>query len=281
MIDEQYIVGVADKVHRGQEGRVLQGLVSGGRCYGYINVPIKDPTQIAKYGRPTVIGVRAEIDQEQASVVRRIFSMCADGMSLAQIAKALNAEGVPAPQPAKNRKHRAWGTSSIHEMQHNERYRGVSVWNRTRKDRDPETGRKVSRPRPAEEWKRVEVPEWQIVPNELWEAAHESFSRRRLQFSSTNKSGVSKSSSSKYLFSGLLVCGECGSKLVIVSGNGKRGYQKYGCPSHRYRGICSNGLMIRQDRLEEQLLAYLEKNILTEEMARYTWTCLKPSSTND
>ena len=32
MIDEQYIVGVADKVHRGQEGRVLEGLVAGGRC---------------------------------------------------------------------------------------------------------------------------------------------------------------------------------------------------------------------------------------------------------
>jgi hypothetical protein len=108
------------------------------------------------------------------------------------------------------------------------------------------------------------------VSQELWEAAHASFGQRRLQFSSTNNSGVSKSSTSKYLFSGLLVCGECGSKLVIVSGNGKRGYQKYGCPSHRYQGICSNGLMIRQDRLEEQLLAYLEKNILTEEMAHYT-----------
>jgi hypothetical protein len=54
MIDEQYIVGVADKVHRGHEGRVLQGLIAGGRCFGYRNVPIEDTGQIGKYGRPTV-----------------------------------------------------------------------------------------------------------------------------------------------------------------------------------------------------------------------------------
>ena len=60
--------------------------------------------------------------------------------------------------------------------------------------------------------------------------------------------------SRRYLFSGLLRCGLCGSRLVIVSGSGQRGYVKYGCPSHRYRGICGNRLTIRQDRLEAQLL---------------------------
>jgi hypothetical protein len=40
MIDEQFLVGLADKVHRGQEGRVLKGFNPGGKCYGYINAPI-------------------------------------------------------------------------------------------------------------------------------------------------------------------------------------------------------------------------------------------------
>jgi len=61
-----------------------------------------------------------------------------------------------------------------------------------------------------------------------------------------------------YLFSGLLVCGVRGYKLVIVSGDGKRGYKKYGCPSNRCRGTCSNDVCIRQDRLEDQLLSYIE-----------------------
>ena len=48
---------------------------------------------------------------------------------------------------------------------------------------------------------------------------------------------------------------ECAApNTVIVSGNGRRGYVKYGCPSHRYRGVCANSVMIRQDRLEDQLL---------------------------
>ena len=40
----------------------------------------------------------------------------------------------------------------------------------------------------------------------------------------------------QYLFSGFLACGLCGSHMVIVSGQGLRGYSKYGCPTHRYRG---------------------------------------------
>ena len=50
--------------------------------------------------------------------------------------------------------------------------------------------------------------------------------------------------------------------MVLVSGRGIRGYIKYGCPSHRYRGVCDNQLTIRQDRLEEQLLGEIETRIL-------------------
>ena len=51
---------------------------------------------------------------------------------------------------------------------------------------------------------------------------------------------------------------------------GKRGYVRYGCPSHRYRGVCRNELTIRQDRLEQQLLAALEACILNSQVIEYT-----------
>jgi site-specific DNA recombinase len=151
-------VGLADKVHRGQEGKALQGLITGGRCYGYRNVPIEDPTRLGKYGRPLVTGVRAEIDEDQAIVIRRIFEMAAEGFSLTQIAKTLNGEGVSSPEPARGRQIRAWGVSSLHEMLRNERYRCCLVWNRTKKQLNPETGRKVSKARPESEWMRVDIP---------------------------------------------------------------------------------------------------------------------------
>ena len=79
------------------------------------------------------------IDPEQAAVVMRIFEMYANGMGLRAIAVQLNGEGVPGPNGV-------WSRYTIHEMLRNERYRGVSVWGRTKKGRDPESGRKVSRP---------------------------------------------------------------------------------------------------------------------------------------
>jgi hypothetical protein len=43
---------------------------------------------------------------------------------------------------------------------------------------------------------------------------------------------------------------------------GKRGYVKYGCHSYKHNGVCGNQLMIRQDRLEEQLIDVIELRIL-------------------
>lgn len=273
MMDEQFLVSLGEKVHRGQEGRALNGMQPGGKCYGYRNVPIEDPTRSGKYGRFAISGVKLEIDEAEAAVVRRIFEMYASGISQAAIAKTLNAEGVPAPNPPRTRLERSWCVSSIFEMLRNERYRGVFVWNRTKKERNPETGRKTSRPRPESEWKRIDVPEWRIVSDELWEQAQ---ARKRFagkRFSASQLGGFHSTDRSKrYIFSGFLVCGVCGSKMVIASGSGKRGYVKYGCPSHRYRGTCSNGLMIRQDRLEAQLIAWLTERVSKSEMIEHALT---------
>jgi site-specific DNA recombinase len=203
-------------------------------------------------------------------VVRRIFEMYADGNSQTTIAKALNAEGVLAPQPARNRQVRAWCTSSIHEMLRNERYHGVFVWNRTKKERNPETGRKTSRPRPQTEWKRIDVPDWRIVPEELWERVQERIRFVGERFSSRHTGGFTRTEHSKrYIFSGFLICGTCGSRMVIVTGSGKRAHVRYGCPSHRYRGTCSNRLMIRLDRLEAQLIAGLMERVSKPAVIEY------------
>ena len=52
MMDEQFLVGLADKVHRGQEGRVLKGLNSGGKLYGFLIIVLLEINDalIAKSG---------------------------------------------------------------------------------------------------------------------------------------------------------------------------------------------------------------------------------------
>jgi site-specific DNA recombinase len=122
-----------------------------------------------------VIGVQLEIVEDEAAIVRRIFELFEGGSGLGQIAKRLNAEGIPSPQLPRNRLVRAWCPSSFRRMLKNERDRGTIVWNRTQKRQNPETGRKSSRPRPATEWRHTSVPGWRIVPEPLWESVQARF----------------------------------------------------------------------------------------------------------
>lgn len=203
MFDEQYVVGLGDKVHRGQEGRVLHGKCAGGRCYGYKNIPIEDPTKMGKYGRPEVSSVLQEINEDQAAVLRRIFQLYADGIGLATIATRLNAEGVLSPLPTCGRPQQ-WSRYTIQAMLRNEKYHGVVVWNRTKKVREPDTGRKISQKRPPSEWKLVDAPHLRIVSEELWAAVQRPNAE-------VKKIGVARlggqcrtRKSRSYLFSGLL-----------------------------------------------------------------------------
>ncbi len=262
MMDEQFLIGLGQKVHRGQEGRVLKGLNPGGRCYGYRNIPIEDATRQGKYGRMAVLGVQQKAEPTEAAVIRRIFEMYANGNGFATIAKQLNQEGIPSPRPAKNRLRQAWSRYTIREMLFNQKYRGVIVWGRTKKMRNPETGKKVSKARPDSEWKTVDAPELRLVSEELWKLAHEQNARVN-QVGIQRMGGMSRTPGSRsYLFSGMLTCGNCGSSVVIISGGGKRGYVKYGCHAHKHSGVCDNNWTIRRDRLEAQLLGAIEQRLL-------------------
>ena len=260
MMDEQYVFGLRDKVHRGQHGRILNGYIHGGKCYGYKNVPVEDPTRRGEYGRPAVIGVFQQVIPEEKAVIIRIFEMYAAGASYADIAKALNAEGVLSPQPPHKGKIRAWCPSGIREMLLNERYRGVVIWNRTQTIRNRETGRAERRPRSESEWVRVENPELRIVSDELWQEVREQNRRVREKYGSKRLGGMNRTKTSRlYLFSGLLECGLCGANMVIAGGQSPNA--RYGCPNHRYRGVCKNSVTIPQRKLERQLLAALAANL--------------------
>src|SRR5439155_4488479 len=128
-----------DNTHRGIEGQALKGNNCGGRAFGYRHVPIEDPTQRDTYGRPLVVAVRREIDEAQASVVRRIFEWYADGRSPRWIAEELNREGIPSPGSTWHRDQpiRGWAATAIAGpmagtgILNNMIYVGRYVWNRS------------------------------------------------------------------------------------------------------------------------------------------------------
>jgi site-specific DNA recombinase len=259
LMDEEYVKGLREKVHRGQSGRVLNGYNPGGKCYGYVNKPIEDTSRKALYGRYAVKGVIQEIIPEEAQIVSRIFEMYAAGASYATIAKALNFEGVLSPQPPRRGKVRAWCPSAIREMLLNERYRGVRVWNRTESIFNPVDAKTRQRPRPRCEWITHAAPELRIVSDELWERVREQNRRVREKHGPQHLGGMNRTQNSlKYLFSGLMVCGLCGANITIIGG--KAPNSRYGCPNHRFRGMCENNVTIPQRKLEQQLIGALCQN---------------------
>jgi site-specific DNA recombinase len=174
LLGSLYLTDLANKVRRGMDGVVRDGRHAGGRAYGYRPVP----------GKPGEL----EIVDSEAGIIRRIFSEYVAGRTPREIARDLNADGVAAPRGTR------WAASTIngnktrhHGILLNELYAGILVWNRIRMVKDPDTGKRVSRPNPPEDWKREQVPALAIVERSLFDAvqarkrdrSHEAPQRQR------------------------------------------------------------------------------------------------------
>jgi site-specific DNA recombinase len=257
LVDTLYIKELGKKTHRGLEGLALRGFHTGGNCYGYRNVRVEG-------------GVKLEVNESEATIVRRIFEMAADGSSLKKIAKTLNLERISPPRPRAKKENSTWCPTAIHAMLRREMYAGRVIWNRSRFVKSPGTNRRICRPRPQSEWRVIERPELRIVSSELWERVQARLAWTKKLYGQQSPNGLlNRTASSQYLLSGIVKCDVCGGNLVIISGRSRRGHRRYGCSQHFYRGTCPNGLQIRKDWLEEKLLAGLQLAVLQPKAVAY------------
>jgi DNA invertase Pin-like site-specific DNA recombinase len=257
LVDSMYVKELAQKTHRGLESRALQGLHTGGVCYGY--TAVRTGESEAK---------RLVINENEARIVRRIFGMYAKGLSLKGIPKQLNAELVPPPRSKSPSGTATWCYTAIREMLRRPLYIGEKVWNCSQFQKVPGTNKRRSRPRPESEWIRISLPELAIVSRELWDAVQTRLKSVRGNGGNRTRLGLlSRGFTSRYLFSSLLKCGKCGSNLIIqTSGNRKR---KYVCSSFMNRGVCTNNLYIPQEEVERVLLTNLKDDLLRPESVAY------------
>ena len=251
---------LAKKTHRGLEGRFLKGLSAGGRCYGYDTVQVEGG------------GVRWAINAAEAAVVRNIFERSASGLSLKGIAGRLNELKVAPPQKRRGRPFSTWCPSAIREMLRRELYIGKRIWNRTKFGKTPGTNKRVARPRPMNERKVQEIPELRIISDELWTRVEKRQDRLKEIYADSGRKPVNRGASSPYLLSGLLKCGACGAKMIIVSGGGRGA--RYGCPQHFNRKACSNEVTMRHEALENALLNGLQTEVLEPQAVDYLVTKL-------
>ena len=253
-----FLKDLAQKTHRGLEGRVRQGRSAGGISYGYDVIKEVDAS-----GEPVHGGRR--INEAQAVVVRRILEEFAVGKAPRGIARELNRDGILGPRG------RPWSDTTIRGhftrrtgILHNELYIGRLVWNKQRYVKDPRTGKRLARLNPENAWIVEDVPELRIVDRRLWDRV-----QRRLN-AIRNSPAVQKAQASefwthrrpKHLLTERVKCGICGSNFTAV------GKDYLACSAARRQGTCDNGRGIRRAVLEELILSALKDNLMRPELVK-------------
>jgi site-specific DNA recombinase len=206
---------------------------------------------------------RYKVNASESPTVRRIFDLAARGVSLKEIAKELNREGVRPPRPGSRKQYNSWCPSGIRDMLRREIYVGRLTWNKSRWVKAPGTNRRLRRPRPQSEWITIEQPELRIVTDQVWAAVRAKNERTMARYSGGAKKGLARRADTvPHIMSGFLTCGVCGANIVIVSGRGGR-YARYGCSQAWNRGTCSNKLTIKLDDVERIFFSELQQYALS------------------
>ncbi len=240
LVGQLYREDNAQKVRRGQAGRVGQGLNAGGRTYGY--VPLA-----GEAGKRVVV-------EDEANIVRRIFEEYVAGRTPRDIARDLNRERVPPPRG------RAWNASSINGnaqrgtgILQNELYAGRLVWNKVRMVKDPDTGRRVSRPNDRSAWQVSDVSELAIISREVFDAAQARKKARSVTHPSQQRRP-------RHMLSGLLRCGACGAGMS-TNGKDRSGRIRIRCSAATESGTCVDAKTFYLETVESAVLSGLRSEM--------------------
>jgi site-specific DNA recombinase len=193
--------------------------------------------------------------EAEARVVERIYEMyTVEGLSIGEITRRLNAEGIP------TRKARArWERTTVWAVLRNSAYRGIACFGKTRASSRtrvmrPQRRRGVITPsmtagheRPREEW--IEIPVPALVSEDRFARAQELLQENKVR---SRRRTIEPS-----IVQGLVSCQKCGyafSRSSTQTSARKIHYYKcIGSDSWRKLGgpVCDNGRMIRQDLLDQ------------------------------
>ena len=265
LFNEWHAKNTSDKVRRVMQSRGNAGIpLTTNVPYGYK----KDPMDKNRW----------MVDGPAAEVVQRIFRMSVSGLGPTQIAKKLRSEGVLTPSeyqrgngvncPTKLPEYpHKWCSHTVAEILDRQEYVGDTVNFRTYRQ---SFKLKKQLDRPQEEWKVFPNTHPAIIDRETFALVQNLRQHRRRP---TRTDAVS-------MFSGLLYCADCGSKLgYSATNNYKREQAYFFCSGYRKNtDLCSahyiREKVVAQLVLEglQRLLWYVqvyEKRFAQEQMERF------------
>ena len=259
MIAEYERAQILERSRRGKRHRAQAGEVSvmSGAPYGYRYIRKTDEVPAAYV-----------VDEAEAGVVRRVYQMYTiEGLSIGEITRHLNSEGVPARRASR------WERSVVWGVLRNPAYRGIACFGKTRisartRVMRPQRRRGTTTPsstaghqRPREEW--IEIPVPALVTEESFARAQELLYQNKIR---SRRRTIAPS-----VVQGLVSCAKCGYALSRTSTQTTARkihyYKCIGSDSWRKLGgpVCDNGRFIRQELLDQ--IVWTEVIRLLEEPA--------------
>ena len=246
MIAEYERAQILERSRRGKRHRAQSGEISvmSGAPHGY------------RYIRKTDDALAAYVVlEDEARVVQRIYEMyTVEGLSIGEITRRINAEGIPTRKASAR-----WERSTVWAALRNSAYRGVACFGKTRVSSRarvirPQRRRGVVTPsmtagheRPREEW--IEIPVPALVSEESFARAQELLQENKIR---SRRRTIEPS-----IVQGMVSCQKCGyafSRTSTYTTARKIHYYKcIGSDSWRKLGgpVCDNGRLVRQDLLDQ------------------------------
>lgn len=235
LINDSYCKDISVKVRTNLDVKRKNGEFVGAFApYGYIKNPENKNHLI--------------IDEYSGGIVRQIFSMYKDGMSVGQIADKLNSLGILSPMEYKkslglgyetsfkSNPQASWSYKAVKRILTNEVYLGILVQG---KRGTPNYKVRVVQVRDEEDWIVVEGTHEPLVSFEDFAAVKSLLGR---------DTRVCVSDTSDNELSGFLFCADCGQPMVrkVVPSKGKK-YHYYVCSSHkRHEGCTSHSISAKE-----------------------------------
>ena len=235
VVAEDYSRQLAQRTRDGLIKRFQQASWTGGLApYGY--------RIIERDGRRVLA-----IDPQEANVVRRLVERYLAGTyGFKELARMLQAEGVPPRAPPWRNARGIWAFTSVKAILSNPMLAGQVKYNRRVMRLDRKSGRRVPRAKPEAEHVVRRDETLRIIDDETYaRLQHLLGSRARSAGRPQGPRGIRP-------FTGHVYCGACGSVCYSrESRNGKGAYRYYACGLRQRHGVdaCCNSVSVREDML--------------------------------
>ena len=214
--------------------------------YGYI----KDPENPKRW----------IVDEEAAQVVRRIYRMTLEGVGTEQIAAKLEEDGILTPRAywhskginrpgkVKDLPPTHWNSSSVIKMLSVQEYCG-DILNFKTYSKSYKNKKRLENDR--ENWAIFKDVHEPIIERAVFEQVQQKRGRMRKRQAKDGE---------RNMFSGLLVCADCGSNLHFHFNQGNPEIKYFNCSNYKgNRGTCGSTHYVRVDFLEQVVLGEIRR----------------------